>query len=98
MTYKPTLEELKKDPSYRYSEFLCDVFDKAGINNEPIQIAIEAVMQADLPAYLPVSAAVTTKLLFILAIYDSQNRLGGMLDGVRGMRNMIGCVAKDWER
>jgi hypothetical protein len=95
---KMTLEDLKKDGTYRFIELLCQIMDDAGLKNEPMEIPLEAVLQADCPPYLPYAAAVKTKILFVLAIYSSAGRFGSLLDGLQGVTNMIGIVTKDWEK
>lgn len=89
------IEKIEQSPSYRYTRELVEVFDKSGINGQPIEIPMRAVMDAPLPDYMPVSNAVRCKLVFILSIYANGNRLGALTDGISGMSTMIGHLAEE---
>lgn len=95
---KMTLEDLKRDGTYRYVETLCTLMDQAGIKGEAMELPIEVVLQAPIPSYLPLSAAVKTKLLFVLAIYSSAGRFGALLDAMAGINNMICLVSEEREK
>jgi hypothetical protein len=92
------VEQLKQSPSYRYTRELVEIFDKAGVNGSPIEIPIKAVMQAPEPDYMPIANAVRCKLVFMLAIYASGNRLGALTDGINGMNTMITHLAEEMGR
>lgn len=87
------MNEIKQRPSYRYLKELCAIFEKAGIEEEPIEIPLQALMQAPVPPYLPVPQAVTCKVLFIMAI--TQPRHGGLMDALPGFQNMMQVAAED---
>jgi len=93
-----SMEELQKDATFKYVKFLCQVFDQAGIKGEPMEIAVECIMGAPLPDYLPVPWAVRIKLLFCLAIYKSQGRFEKLSDGIDSVSYYIGLVAKEMEK
>jgi hypothetical protein len=95
---KMTVEELKQDGIYRYLKFLSEVFSQAGIDGEPFELPMEAVLKASLPAYLSVAAAVRTKIFFVLSIYSGQGRMGALLDGVQGTTNMLGLIAEELDK
>jgi hypothetical protein len=90
--------DIKQAPSYRYARELVEAFDRAGINGQPIEIPMKAVMDAPMPDYMPISNAVRCKLLFILTIYAENNRMGMLQDGINGMRTIIVSLAEEMGR
>lgn len=98
MSEEKTIEELKQCPSYRYTKELVDAFDAAGRKGEPVEIAMKGVLDAPCPDYMPITSAVKAKILFILALYTNAGRLGSLTDGIRGMSNMISCLAEELEK
>jgi hypothetical protein len=87
--------DIKQSPSYRYTRELCEIFDRAGVNGSPIEIPMKAIMQAPEPDYMPIANAVRCKIVFMLAIYASGNRLGALTDGINGMNTMIAHLAEE---
>ena len=83
------IEELKRDGSFRYVSELAYGFDSLNLGGEPMEVALKTVMDAPLPDYLSVAAAVKTKILFMLAVYQIGNRLGGLMDAIPGLIGMI---------
>lgn len=94
---KQTIEQLKQSPTYRYIKQLTYAFDNAGVEGEPMELPFRAVMEAPLPDYLPVSAAIKCKFLFILSVYTNAGRIGGMMDTVNGTINMIMLAMEEKE-
>lgn len=95
---KMTLEELKQSPSYRYTRELVHIFDAAGIEGQAMEIPMGAVLNAPNPDYMPVAAAIKTKLIFCLTIYANSNRMGGLTDAIAGMSQMISTLAEEMDR
>lgn len=90
-----TKEELQKDATFRYVKFLCECFDQAGIKDQPIEIPMQAVLQANLPSYLPLAWATRIKLLFVLSIYESRGKFGALTEGIKGISYYIRLIAEE---
>ena len=90
-----TLEELKKSAEYRYMRELCEAFDSAGIEGEPMQIPLHSVMSSRLPDYLPAGEAVQLKVMFILGLFDAYDRLPGLILSLPETKMMLHYVSEE---
>lgn len=84
-----TVEELKATPMYRYVRTLAHLFDDAGIQDEPMELPMRAVIDAPLPDYMSIAAAVKCKFLFLMCVYQNSGRFGSIQDAMPGMYNML---------
>lgn len=90
-----TTRDLRQDPVYRYIKHLVGIVEQNGIEGEPVQLPLKAVMEAPIPDYMPVVAGIQTKFMFILAIYRTSGRWGSMEDAMPGIHNMIAWAIEE---